>query len=56
MRPHNDVPFISLFIMIPVSGTSTWLPNRVLIVVMTEIAMPVWSAVAMWEVPGLIDD
>lgn len=35
------LPFISLFMMIPVSGTSTWLPKYKLIVVITEIARPV---------------
>lgn len=49
-----DIPFISLFMMIPVSGTMIWLPNSRLIVVITEIARPVWSATAIWEVPGLI--
>jgi hypothetical protein len=40
------LPFISLFMIIPVSGTSTWLPKNKLIVVITEIARPLWSAVA----------
>jgi hypothetical protein len=38
----------------PVSGTMRWLPKSRLIVVITEIARPVWSAAAIWEVPGLM--
>lgn len=34
-------PFISLFMMIPVSGTISRLPNSRLIVVVREIANPV---------------
>jgi hypothetical protein len=49
----EDVPSISLFIMMPVSGTMTLLPKRRLIVVMAEMARPEWSIVAMCEVPGL---
>lgn len=37
----------------PVSGTTSLLPKRRLIVVMAEIARPEWSTVAMWDVPGL---
>lgn len=33
-------PSISLFMMIPVSGTRTWLPKRRLMVVIAEIARP----------------
>lgn len=46
-------PSISLFMMMPVSGTTSLLPKRRLIVVMAEIARPEWSTVATWDVPGL---
>lgn len=47
------IPSISLFMMIPVSGTITLLPKSRLIVVISEMARPVWSTAAMCDVPGL---
>ena len=37
----------------PVSGTMTFDPKRVFIVVVVEIARPVWSTTEICEVPGL---
>ena len=45
--------FISLFMMTPVSGTTSWLPKSRLTVVVSEMAIPEASAVTMWEVPCL---
>jgi len=49
----KGVPFISLFMTMPVSGIMTFDPKRVFTVVVVEIARPVWSATEMCEVPGL---
>lgn len=46
-RHDSRIPFISLFMMIPVSGTMIWLPNSKLTVLIDETARPVWSAEAM---------
>ncbi len=46
-------PSISLFMIMPVSGTTSLLPKRRLIVVMAEIARPEWSIVTRCDVPGL---
>ena len=46
--------FISLFMMTPVSGTTSWLPKSRLTVVVREMAMPEASAVTTWEVPCLM--
>ena len=45
--------FISLFIMTPVSGIINWEPNKRLIVLVREIAIPEASAVTTCDVPGL---
>ncbi len=44
-------PFISLFMITPVSGTMMWEPKKRLMVVVMERARPEESAVAMCEVP-----
>lgn len=44
-------PFISLFMITPVSGTMTWEPKKRLMVVVSERARPEESAATMWEVP-----
>lgn len=49
------IPFISLFMMTPVSGTMSCEPNRRFTVVVREMAMPDASAVTTCEVPGLLD-
>ena len=47
------IPFISLFIITPVSGTMTREPKNRLIVVVSENARPEASAIATWDVPCL---
>lgn len=39
--------------MTPVSGTMSWEPKRRFMVVVREMAMPLLSAVTMWDVPGV---
>ena len=46
--------FISLFIIIPVSGTMTCEPNKRFIDVVIEMARPEESAATMCEVPGVL--
>jgi hypothetical protein len=50
---EGHTPFISLFMMIPVSGIMTWLPKMRLIVLVIEMARPPLSIETMWDVPGL---
>ena len=45
--------FISLFMMMPVSGTMRREPKVRLMVLVEEMARPEASAVDMWDVPGL---
>jgi hypothetical protein len=47
LQPGTEKSFISLFIITPVAGTMSWEPKRVLMVLVREMARPVWSAVAM---------
>lgn len=47
----GEEPFISLFMITPVSGTMMWEPKKRLIVVVIERAMPEESAATMCEVP-----
>ena len=46
--------FISLFMMIPVSGTISWEPKKVLTVVVIEMAIASLSVVTICAVPGLL--
>lgn len=50
---EGHTPFISLFMMMPVSGIMTWLPKIRLIVLVIEMARPPLSIETMWDVPGL---
>lgn len=47
LQPGTEKSFISLFMITPVAGTMSWEPKRVLMVLVSEMARPVWSAVAM---------
>ena len=48
--------FISLFMMTPVSGTTNREPNKRLMVVVSEIAIPEASAVTTCDVPPSSSD
>ncbi len=50
---EEDLPFISLFMITPVSGTINWEPNRRFTVLVRLVAIPEASAVTICEVPGL---
>lgn len=47
IRRGGDVPFISLFMIIPVSGTMSWEPKRRFTVVVSVMAIPEASTVTI---------